>query len=151
VVIAGHRDAVERAVAVARERGATKALLLPVSIPAHSALMRPAATALAERLAAVPLCATLIPVCNVDLDYHGRPEDMRDALVRQLHSPVRWVETIRSMTRSGVTRCVELGPGRVLTGLNRRIERRGLQAMTAADPESLDQAVTSCWEKVDAG
>ncbi|MDA8384336.1 MAG: ACP S-malonyltransferase [Betaproteobacteria bacterium] len=123
VVIAGHRAAVERGMALAKAKGAKRALLLPVSVPSHCALMRPAAAALRERLSATPFSAPRIPVLhNADVAAHGDVEAIRDALSRQLYSPVRWVETIRAMGSSGITHVAECGPGKVLAGLNKRIE-----------------------------
>jgi [acyl-carrier-protein] S-malonyltransferase len=122
VVIAGHREAVERGMALAKAKGAKRAVLLPMSAPSHCSLMGDAAVRLAERLAAVAVRAPRIPVINnVDVMSPAQPEWIKDSLVRQLYSPVRWVETIREFARRGVTRLIECGPGGVLTALNRRI------------------------------
>ncbi len=122
VVIAGHRDAVERAIEAAKARGAKRGVLLPVSAPFHSSLMKPAAERLAARLAAAAIFAPRIPVLhNVDVREHGEPDAIREALARQAASPVRWVETVQAFVARGVTHVVECGPGRVLTGLGRKI------------------------------
>ena len=123
VVIAGHRPAVERGMALARERGAKRALALPVSVPSHSTLMRGAAGKLAERLAQINLKAPRIPVWhNADVAAYAEPQRIRDALARQLYAPVRWVETIRALKAQGAGRFFECGPGKVLAGLNKRID-----------------------------
>jgi len=122
VVIAGHREAVERAVTAAKARGAKRAVLLPVSAPFHSSLLKPAAARLAARLAEVPVAAPLLPVLhNVDVRERPAPEDIRAALAQQAASPVRWVETIQALAERGVTHVVECGPGKVLAGLSKRI------------------------------
>lgn len=124
IVIAGHRGAVERAVAAATTRGAKRGMLLPVSAPFHSSLLKSAAARLADRLASVELRPPAIPVLhNVDVEERATPDAIRDALARQAASPVRWVDTIRAFVARGVTHVVECGPGRVLAGLNRRIAR----------------------------
>lgn len=141
VVIAGHAEAVERASALARERGAKRVLPLSVSVPSHCALMRPAAELLRARLAQVEVRAPEIPVLhNVDVATRETPEAIREALVRQLHSPVRWVETVEALAARGVTTTVECGPGKVLTGLVRRIDRR-LAALALFDEPSLQAAL----------
>ena len=141
VVIAGEKDAVERAVALARERGAKRAVILPVSVPSHCALMKPAAERLAKVLESVPVQAPTIPVINnVDVTAAAEPGAIRDALVRQLYNPVRWVETICKMQADGVDRLIECGPGKVLVGLNRRIERK-MAALPVYDPATLAAAL----------
>jgi [acyl-carrier-protein] S-malonyltransferase len=128
VVIAGHSAAVVRAGEACKARGAKRALPLPVSVPSHCALMRPAAEQLAQRLAQLSLRTPSIPVINnVDVVAAQQPELIRDALVRQLYSPVRWTETVVYLAAQGVTELVEIGPGKVLTGLNKRIVD-GIQA-----------------------
>ena len=123
VVIAGHRAAVERGMALARERGAKRVLALPVSVPSHSTLMRGAADRLAERLAQISLQTPRISVWhNTDVAAYDEPQRIRDALARQLYSPVRWVETIRALKARGAARFLECGPGKVLAGLNKRID-----------------------------
>jgi len=141
VVVAGNKAAVERVVDVAKERGAKRALLLPVSVPSHCALMRPAADQLASVLKDVAIQAPSIPVINnADVASPNEPDAIRDALVRQLYSPVRWVETIQKMASDGVDRLVECGPGKVLAGLNKRIERK-MAAQAVFDPDSLSAAL----------
>ena len=123
VVIAGDREAVARAVEACKAAGG-RAMPLPVSVPSHCALMKPAAARLAEELAALRLHEAEIPVINnVDVAMESSPEQIRDALVRQLHSPVRWVETIRLLAEKGVSQGYECGPGKVLAGLAKRIDR----------------------------
>jgi [acyl-carrier-protein] S-malonyltransferase len=125
LVIAGSRAAVERAMAAAKARGARRAVLLPVSAPFHSSLLRPAAERLAQRLATVPFAAPAIPVVhNVDVAMHATPDAIRDALARQAASPVRWTQTIQAFATSGVTHVVECGPGKVLANLVKRIDER---------------------------
>lgn len=135
VVIAGAADAVERAIAACKEAGAKRAMPLPVSVPSHCALMKPAADKLAEALNATSFHAAEIPVINnVDVVAETAPEQIRDALVRQLYSPVRWVETIQALGAQGVTSVYECGPGKVLCGLIKRIDRE----MNASPLESAD-------------
>ena len=141
VVVAGNKAAVERVVDLAKERGAKRALLLPVSVPSHCALMQPAAEQLATVLKDVAIQTPSIPVINnTDVASPSEPDAIRDALVRQLYSPVRWVETIQKMAADGVDRLVECGPGKVLVGLNKRIERK-MAAQAVFDPESLNAAL----------
>jgi [acyl-carrier-protein] S-malonyltransferase len=141
VVIAGETAAVERAVALASEAGAKRSVKLPVSVPSHCRLMEGAASKLAERLAGITIKTPSIPVIhNVDAAGHSEPDAIRAALAAQLHRPVRWVETVRLMAAEGVTTLVELGPGKVLTGLNKRIEK-SLNLACVQDPESLKQAL----------
>jgi [acyl-carrier-protein] S-malonyltransferase len=122
VVIAGNKAAVERGMALAKEKGAKRALALPVSVPAHSALMKPAAEQFRTYLDGVVLRAPEIPVLqNADVQAYSDPAAIKDALARQLHSPVRWVETVQALAAQGVARCVECGPGKVLAGLGKRI------------------------------
>jgi len=142
VVVAGHKGAVERVVELAKERGAKRALLLPVSVPSHCALMQPAAEQLAIILKDVAIQAPGIPVINnADVATPSEPDAIRDALVRQLYSPVRWVETIQKMATDGVDRLLECGPGKVLVGLNKRIDRN-MAAQAVLDPASLSAALT---------
>ncbi|WP_440995435.1 ACP S-malonyltransferase [Arhodomonas sp. SL1] len=141
VVIAGNRAAVDRAIEGAREAGAKKAVPLPVSVPSHCALMRPAAERMGERLAGVALETPAIPVLhNVDAAASDSADGIRERLVAQLYRPVRWVEVIRAMQARGVGRIVEAGPGKVLAGLNRRIDRR-MPVSAVLDPDSLDKAL----------
>jgi [acyl-carrier-protein] S-malonyltransferase len=122
VVIAGHRRAVERAMAIAKQKGAKRAVMLPMSAPSHCSLMKPAAERLRERLAAIDVRKPSIPVIhNRSVEAYDDPERIRAALVEQLYNPVRWIETIRLFGRKGVRRVVECGPGKVLAGLGKRI------------------------------
>jgi [acyl-carrier-protein] S-malonyltransferase len=140
VVIAGNKAAVERGMALAKQKGAKRALLLPVSVPSHSSLMKPAAEQLAAYLAQVTIAEPHIPVLhNADVAAHADAEKIRDALARQLHSPVRWVETILALKNRGATRFVECGPGKVLAGLNKRIDG-SLATLAITDAASLDAA-----------
>ncbi|MGE5089870.1 MAG: ACP S-malonyltransferase [Candidatus Levyibacteriota bacterium] len=140
LVIAGNRGAVERAIAAAKARGAKRGLLLPVSAPFHSSLLRPAAEKLAARLAQVAVVAPSIPVVhNVDVETHPEPEAIRAALARQAASPVRWTQTIQALASRGVTDVVECGPGKVLTGLTRRIDER-LNAHALSDGAAIAEA-----------
>ena len=145
VVIAGDAAAVARAIEAARARGAKRAVLLPVSVPAHSSLMRAAAQRLAERLGALELARPKIRyVSAVDAAAHEDPEDIRALLVRQLSSPVRWTDTLRAVSAAPIAQVIECGPGKVLTALNRRIERRdGLSFLALEDPASLQAALTA--------
>lgn len=137
VVIAGHKGAVERACAAARQRGAKRALVLPVSAPFHSSLMQPAADRLRQYLASVAIAAPAVPVINnVDVQTESSAERIVDALSRQAASPVRWVETVQRLAREGVTHVVECGPGRVLSGLTKRIEP-ALESLSVNDADSL--------------
>lgn len=124
VVIAGQALAVDRAIEACKSAGAKRAMVLPVSVPSHCALMRPAAESLAEALQAIRFHAPELPVINnVDVARETDPERIRAALVRQLHSPVRWAETVRALAADGVTTLYECGPGKVLCGLSKRIDR----------------------------
>ena len=145
VVIAGDAVAVARAIEAARARGAKRAVLLPVSVPAHSSLMRAAAQRLGERLGALELARPKIRyVSAVDAAAHEEPEDIRALLVRQLSSPVRWTDTLRAVSVAPIAQVIECGPGKVLTALNRRIERRdGLSFLALEDPTSLQAALTA--------
>jgi [acyl-carrier-protein] S-malonyltransferase len=141
VVIAGEAAAVERGIAAAKAAGAKRAILLPVSVPSHCALMRPAAERLAVTLAAITLEAPRIPVLhNVTVDAVADPVAIRERLVRQLYSPVRWVETVRCLADQGVGLLLEAGPGKVLTGLTKRIDDR-LEALAVLDPKGLALAL----------
>ena len=122
VVIAGHRAAVERGMAIAKQKGARIAKMLPMSAPSHCSLMKPAADRLRERLAAIDVRRPSIPVIhNRFVESFDDPQKIRAALVEQLCNPVRWIETIRLLGSKGATRIVECGPGKVLTGLGKRI------------------------------
>ena len=122
VVIAGNKAAVERGMELAKAKGAKRALPLPVSVPSHCALMRPAADKLAKYLKSVAINAPTIPVLhNADVLAYSDSEKIKDALVRQLYSPVRWVETVQAVYAQGITHAAECGPGKVLAGLTKRI------------------------------
>jgi [acyl-carrier-protein] S-malonyltransferase len=122
VVIAGHRAAVERGMALARQKGAKRAVMLPMSAPSHCSLMKPAAERLAERLEAIEVKKPIVPVIhNRFVQSFDDPARIRQALVEQLYNPVRWIETIEFLGHKGVKRVVECGPGKVLTGLSKRI------------------------------
>ncbi len=141
VVIAGSKEAVTRATELAKENGAKRALLLPVSVPSHCALMKPAAEQLAKRLQEIEIKTPSIPVINnVDVTACDNADGIRKALTQQLYSPVRWVETIQKMQAEGVDNLVECGPGKVLTGLNKRIAKT-MTASPVFDPESLEKAL----------
>jgi [acyl-carrier-protein] S-malonyltransferase len=143
VVIAGAREAVDRAIEAAKARGAKRAVALPVSVPAHSTLMGPAARRFGERLAAVDFQAPRIRfVSAVDAQAHTEPADLRQLLVRQLSSPVRWSDTVRALAAGGAGVLIECGPGKVLTALNRRIER-GLEVLALEDAASLQAALAA--------
>jgi [acyl-carrier-protein] S-malonyltransferase len=142
VVIAGDTAAVIRAMALATEAGARRVVRLAVSVPAHCSLMTPAAEALAPYLAETKLRSPEIPVLhNVDVRHYDDPDAIRTALGRQLYSPVRWVETIRTFAGRGVRSVFEFGPGKILTGLNKRVEK-SLQCLCVSDPPSLERALT---------
>lgn len=140
VVIAGQKEAVERAGALCKEAGAKRALPLPVSVPSHCALMKPAADKLAEALAEIEFAAPQYPVINnVDVIAETDPAKIKDALVRQLYSPVRWTESVEKMSELGVENLLEVGPGKVLTGLTKRIVKT-LSAAAVNDVASLEAA-----------
>jgi len=122
VVIAGHREAVERGMEAAKAKSAKRALLLPVSVPSHCALMKPAADKLASYLQNVQFSTPTVQVLqNADVIAYQDAEKIKDALVRQLYSPVRWVETVQTLREQGITQAFECGPGKVLAGLAKRI------------------------------
>ena len=143
IVIAGNAGAVERAIAACKARGARRGVLLPVSAPFHSSLMKPAAQRLAERLGGVEFAAPAIPVLhNTDVAEHREASAIRDALARQAASPVRWVETITAIGQRGVTRSCECGPGRVLTGLGKRIAP-AMDAYALDDGDAIVEALAA--------
>lgn len=138
VVIAGDKAAVERAIEAARGEGAKRAMMLPVSVPSHCRLMEPAAERLRESLAEVTIEPPGIPVINnVDVAVESDPGAIADALVRQLYHPVRWVETVQRFATEGAERVIECGPGKVLAGLGRRIDR-SLPHAALDTPDALD-------------
>lgn len=122
VVIAGNKAAVERGMEAAKAKGAKRALILPVSVPSHCALMKPAADKLNAYLAEVQIAVPKVPVLhNADVAAYADAASIKDALVRQLYSPVRWVETVQAIAAQGIAHAAECGPGKVLAGLNKRI------------------------------
>lgn len=122
VVIAGNKTAVERGMDVAKAKGAKRALILPVSVPSHCALMKPAAEKLQVYLENVDIHAPHVPVLhNADVVSYSDAAQIKNALIQQLYSPVRWVETIQAMSSNGIVMAAECGPGKVLAGLNKRI------------------------------
>jgi [acyl-carrier-protein] S-malonyltransferase len=145
VVIAGSTAAVARAIEAATAKGARRALPLPISVPAHSSLMQPAAERLRARLDDTPVAPIAgIAVYGVDVKIHGSPAAIRAALVKQLHTPVYWAATVRTMIGAGATHIVECGPGKVLTGLNRRVDKnRDLKMLALEDPASCDEALSA--------
>lgn len=141
VVAAGHAQAIERLLPLAKAAGAKRALPLAVSVPSHCSLMRPAAEQLTERLAAVSISPPRIPVLhNVNLETNTDPDAIRKALVEQLFRPVRWVETIALMKAKGCGQMLEMGPGKVLTGLGKRIEKT-LVCLSVHDAGSLESSL----------
>ncbi|HEX9274816.1 MAG TPA: ACP S-malonyltransferase [Casimicrobiaceae bacterium] len=143
IVIAGHREAVERAAAAARARGAKRAVMLPVSAPFHSLLMKPAAEQLTAYLAKVDIDPPIVPVLhNVNASTAPTPDAIRAALAAQAASPVRWVETIRVLAAQSVTHILECGPGKVLTGLTKRIVPN-VTALPLHDGEAIAAAIAA--------
>jgi len=143
VVIAGNKAAVEAAMELATEAGASRVVPLPVSVPSHCSLMKPAAVQLAETLANMDITMPSVPVLhNVHFSQAQSPEEIKELLVQQLYRPVQWVETVNAMKAQGVESLYELGPGKVLMGLNRRIDRKmGMQPVF--DNASLEKALAS--------
>jgi [acyl-carrier-protein] S-malonyltransferase len=143
IVIAGHKGAVERAMAGAKEAGAKRAVLLPVSVPSHCHLMVRAAEQMRAPLQQVTWNRPQIPVVhNVDVATHDDAAEIVEALVGQLHQPVRWVETVQQLRARGVRKVIECGPGKVLAGLCKRIESE-LECLPVFDPASLDAAINA--------
>jgi [acyl-carrier-protein] S-malonyltransferase len=141
IVIAGHRTAVERAVALATERGGKMSVMLPVSAPFHCSLMAPAGTRLAPELEAAAVSDPKIPVVrNVDAGVTRKAEDVRPFLLRQVASPVRWTQCVQRLASEGATAFVEVGPGRVLSGLLRRIMKEA-RGQSIEDPAGLEKAL----------
>lgn len=146
VVIAGNAEAVERAITVAKDAGARRALKLPVSVPSHCDLMQPAAMALGAYMQNLVFAEPITPVLhNVSATVSGDADEAKDALVRQLYSPVLWVDTVNNLLGQGVTGIIEMGPGKVLTGLNKRINK-GVGSMAVFDPASMDKALAALAE-----
>ncbi len=147
VVIAGNKAAVERAGELCKEAGAKRVLPLPVSVPSHCALMKPAADELAKALADIEFNTPVIPVINnVDVAQETDPKAIKDALVRQLYMPVRWTEVVESMADMGVTLEIEAGPGKVLSGLVKRINKT-IAAQAINDVAGLEQAIAATNEE----
>jgi [acyl-carrier-protein] S-malonyltransferase len=145
VVIAGTAAAVARAIKAAAAKGARRALELPISVPAHSSLMQPAADQLRVRLDSIAFTPPSgVAVYGVDVKTHSSADGIRAGLVKQLYTPVYWAATVRTMIAAGATQIVECGPGKVLTGLNRRVDKnRDLKMMALDDPQSLDDALAA--------
>ena len=145
IVIAGTATAVERAIAAAKARGAKRAMSLPVSVPAHSSLMRGAAEQFRGRLAGLSIDAPRLKYLSaVDASEHVDAEEIRTLLGRQLASPVRWSATVLALIARGATQLVECGPGKVLTALNRRIERRPeIHCLALEDPAAIQAALAA--------
>ncbi len=145
VVIAGHAAAVARAIDAATAKGARRALALPISVPAHSSLMQPAAEQLRVRLESTEFTRTSgVTVYGVDIKAHADAAGIRAGLVKQLYTPVYWAATLRTMIAAGATQIVECGPGKVLTGLNRRVDKnRDLKMMALEDPQGLADALAA--------
>ncbi len=143
IVIAGHKNAILRGIEMTKARGAKRAIMLPMSIPSHCALMQPAADKMKQQLQQVTLQSPKIPVLhNADVKTHSNAADIQEILVRQLTGPVRWVNTIKAFAASGITHIVECGPGKVLAGLNKRIDQN-LQQLSLADSEAIRQAINN--------
>jgi [acyl-carrier-protein] S-malonyltransferase len=145
VVIAGTAAAVARAIKAAAAKGARRALELPISVPAHSSLMQPAADQLRVRLDSIAFTPPSgVAVYGVDVKTHSSADGIRAGLVKQLYTPVYWAATVRTMIAAGATQIMECGPGKVLTGLNRRVDKnRDLKMMALEDPQSLDDALAA--------
>jgi [acyl-carrier-protein] S-malonyltransferase len=141
VVIAGNKAAVDRGCALAKAKGAKRALLLPVSVPSHCALMQPAADKLRVALAEIEVKSPAVTILhNADVASHADPAAIRDALARQLYSPVRWVETVQAFAAQGIQLVAECGPGKVLAGLNKRIVE-GLPGVALADAAAISDTL----------
>jgi [acyl-carrier-protein] S-malonyltransferase len=145
VVIAGLATAVARAIEIATAKGARRAMALPMSVPAHSSLMRPAAEKLRIRLEQTAVAErSEVKVYGVDCKIHSGANDVRNGLVKQLSTPVYWAATVRTMISAGANQIVECGPGRVLTALNRRVDKnRDLKMLALEDPQALDDALAA--------
>ena len=141
VVIAGHRAAVERGMALAKEKGAKRAVMLPMSAPSHCSLMRPAAERLRAKLESIAIEEPMVPVVhNRSVESYSDPARIRTALVEQLDHPVRWIETVQYLASHGVKRLVECAPGKVLVGLSKRIAPE-IEGAAVTDGASLAAAV----------
>ena len=143
LVIAGHAEAVDRALARLAELGVKKAVKLAVSVPSHSMLMRDAADKLGERMAQMDWSMPSIPVIqDADAKVHASVEDIRGALMRQLYLPVRWTECVQALAANGITQALECGPGKVLSGLIKRIDK-SVEARAIGTPADLDAALAA--------
>ena len=141
IVIAGHKTAVERGMVLAKERGAKRALLLPMSVPSHCALMKPAAEKLAQYLQGVTVTVPVMPVIqNADVTAFDNVAAIKQALVEQLYRPVRWIETIQHLAAQGASHVIECVPGKILTGLNKRIDTT-LNCLAISDSATLEAAI----------
>lgn len=146
VVVAGHNDAVEKLIDLAKEQGAKRALKLPVSVPAHSSLMQPAAEKFAAALAEVDFDLPAISIIqNATLATPKSTDELKSALQAQLHSPVRWVDTIAAIKQAGAECLIEMGPGKVLSGLHKRIDK-SLKSLCVCDNQSLETALKTIGE-----
>ena len=145
VVIAGQTAAVQRAIEAAKARGAKKALALPISVPSHSSLMRAAGQRLGERLASIEIRPPRIQCLSpVDMTAHSQPAEIRAHLSQQLSRPVQWWATVRAIAKASIGQMIECGPGKVLTALNRRIEKRpGLEFLALEDPAAIEAALAA--------
>lgn len=143
IVIAGHKNAILQGIEMAKSKGAKRAILLPMSIPSHCSLMKPAADRMRLQLEHVAMQPPQIPILhNVDVKPHAGTAAIQEILVQQLVSPVRWVDTIRAFAATGITHVAECGPGKILAGLNKRIDQN-LQQLALADSEAIRQAVNN--------
>jgi len=141
VVISGNVAAVGRAIELAKEKGAKRAMQLPMSVPAHCSLMSPAADKLADVMSSVSFNSPNTPVIhNTDVAQHSDVTEIKEALVKQLYTPVRWIETVESLANSGVTTVIECGPGKVLSGLNKRIDK-SLELYSLGDERALNKTI----------
>jgi [acyl-carrier-protein] S-malonyltransferase len=153
VVIAGQATAVQRAIETAKGRGAKKAIPLAISVPSHSSLMRAAGERLAERLAGIEIRPPRIQCLSpVDIAAHQQPAEIRTHLSQQLSRPVQWWATVRAIAKANIGQMIECGPGKVLTALNRRIEKRpGLEFLALQDPASVDAALAATQAQASQG
>ena len=141
IVIAGHKNAILQGIEMAKSKGAKRAVMLPMSIPSHCSLMKPAAENMQHRLEHMTLQSPKIAILhNVDVTPHPDITSIKQILVQQLVSPVRWVDTIRAFAAAGITHVIECGPGKVLAGLNKRIDQN-LQQLSLVDSETIKQAL----------
>lgn len=139
VVIAGNTEAADKAAQLCKAAGAKRALSLAVSVPSHCALMQPAAEMLASMLDSIDFCPPKVPIINnVDVALQSAPEEIKQALIKQLYSPVRWTESVQKLASLGINQIYEIGPGKVLTGLIKRIDKSlSCEALNTADSISV--------------